>query len=1233
MPSHADAIEDVRLEAAVADTKRYEWASAAERYQEVLWDPSKYDIESLSRYTELLANCHFRAAFQSKRRESFRQKMELAKASYERVTSLYESTSSVGLAKMAKARALFADFWLSEESGGRRTLVEKCIELAQEAAASSKNQGNVKELAEAHLSLLEYYLESLHLLVDGRLLAERFKQAVQLGRDTVPEWESIDGGEKLVEALYLTLWMLTVLAQVLVEPREFEALLQETAELESKLSRVSEKIRTPLSKGLSKEISADIALTRSEDILKALALYEESLHEANITRDTLAVGRLLAFMGLVELWRSFGEEYEDRRRDALETGVKRGEGALQNLEVPFHTSFLAAACDAIANCRIDLATTVETEPERRREQLRKAVAVAQNALSFETHTWAWQRVAHSLSKATYFLAASEPDQGPKRKLLEDSLRVREETVRVTDSLSPNSWSAGVMRNYLALIKAEMAKLEKDPGARKKLLTAAVSDMSQCMDMCSKYGFAHDLANYAEWYGDVLFQLFLVSREPSVAEKAIKAYDDSVVQLTRSGLVGQLGPINWKVARVNDSLGDFRQAAEVFMRASEAYKEGAKRVPGLASAFEESAVYMRAWALIEEARVSHIEGEFLSASERYAKAANLLNDTKTWSHIGGLCTSRSVLERGEALSHEEKHRASIHALRAALKSFLETRRELEKRLATRPGSPEEPELKLSLKIAERRELYCEGRIELEEAREHDKKGEKALSAKKYRSASQSFRSLIEKVDSPQDRGELETLAQFCDAWAKMKEADLESSPELYAFAAESFLRVTNPITRGFRLLALANSSICRALEAGTRFRFTRDAQAYSTVKRHLEAAADYYSEAGFKKTEHWTRATKRLFDALVYLSDAEAEKDSQKRSDLYQLAERHLELAAKLYGEAGFPSKKEEATRYLKRARQEKELLLKTMNAIAEIPTATGSSVISPPFTGVQPLGLERFEEANVVGNLTVPEREVRVGSELAFEVEMANVGKNPATLIRVENVVPEGFEIERQKNPYRIEGNSIDMRGKRLEHLKMDELKLVLRPVQKGAFELKPRILFADDKGKYRAHELGPVPLIVTELGLRGWLFGQDKGKAAGEAATRESLPATTARLLPFQPVAPNVQFPEAFRFETERGRDVFHHLVKEFILDYMGRRLYVEKAGWRSLMEVVRETKAPRSALYGPRGQTGPALSELERRGLVETRIFPQERGRGGEITKVRVAYENEIVKRIVEQTVMQNN
>ena len=64
------------------------------------------------------------------------------------------------------------------------------------------------------------------------------------------------------------------------------------------------------------------------------------------------------------------------------------------------------------------------------------------------------------------------------------------------------------------------------------------------------------------------------------------------------------------------------------------------------------------------------------------------------------------------------------------------------------------------------------------------------------------------------------------------------------------------------------------------------------------------------------------------------------------------------------------------------------------------------------------------------------------------------------------------------------MKGRTLLPLKTQELKLVLQPVSKGVFELRPRVLYLDEAGKYKSHEPEPVSITVQELGIKGWLKG-----------------------------------------------------------------------------------------------------------------------------------------------------
>jgi hypothetical protein len=106
--------------------------------------------------------------------------------------------------------------------------------------------------------------------------------------------------------------------------------------------------------------------------------------------------------------------------------------------------------------------------------------------------------------------------------------------------------------------------------------------------------------------------------------------------------------------------------------------------------------------------------------------------------------------------------------------------------------------------------------------------------------------------------------------------------------------------------------------------------------------------------------------------------------------------------------------------------------------------------------------------------------------------------------------------------------------------------------------------------------------------------------------------------------------FESDKARLLFNILVKAFVEDYMVSRLIFEQAGWMTFSELAKSTGVPRATLYGERGNYGAMMNELLRRGLVETRVSTGQRGRGGEVLRVRIAYDREPVKRYVDRTVL---
>lgn len=116
------------------------------------------------------------------------------------------------------------------------------------------------------------------------------------------------------------------------------------------------------------------------------------------------------------------------------------------------------------------------------------------------------------------------------------------------------------------------------------------------------------------------------------------------------------------------------------------------------------------------------------------------------------------------------------------------------------------------------------------------------------------------------------------------------------------------------------------------------------------------------------------------------------------------------------------------------------------------------------------------------------------------------------------------------------------------------------------------------------------------------------------------------------VHTPLVFKFKTKAARLVFDHLVTAFIDDYMKQRLFVDEAGWRSRVQIAKNSHVSFRSVYGNGRQRGSAISELERRGLIEIRIFSGKRGRGGRITKARISYEKETMKRYVDAEVAKN-
>jgi hypothetical protein len=113
----------------------------------------------------------------------------------------------------------------------------------------------------------------------------------------------------------------------------------------------------------------------------------------------------------------------------------------------------------------------------------------------------------------------------------------------------------------------------------------------------------------------------------------------------------------------------------------------------------------------------------------------------------------------------------------------------------------------------------------------------------------------------------------------------------------------------------------------------------------------------------------------------------------------------------------------------------------------------------------------------------------------------------------------------------------------------------------------------------------------------------------------------------------EPVQLKSDTATRVFDSLLDSFIEDYMAKKYIAEKSGWRTLAEIASKTRISPSTLYGKHSTIGTSLDEPIRRGLIETRIFPGERGRGGEILRLRIAYDKEPIRELVHKKILQSS
>jgi len=1179
--------------------KKYDWVAAVGTYGKALMAAFKLShFPEAAKIYERIGFCYHRAAMQAKNLGEFKNRMLQAINAYSKAAELFEKVEDpekIAKTCHCKAIAAYVSSWLKPDFASRKKLLDECCKLEKEALKFYEGIGGRLSLGKTCNELSMYLVDRLNLEWDKQIREKTLKEALSYGEKAIAIFSGLVEEHDLARAYYTTSihYYNAALGLELRRKRKYE---QKALTYSKKAVELSEKIGDRFLFGVS-NIRLGSAINdfvgRPDSAVKCL---ENALQCGIHTRDNYSIGWASYSLAYVTFWKMVAEEDPKKIREESKKCRKYSEDAIHRFSLIFYDQEIAFSYSYDAENYSFLAMFAETSPEKKRILLEKSVEVARKGLEHARRsgsiraTWV---ILHPLSKSLFFLSTMETDADVKKRLLEESLRYREENIRAIEQAMPYYfWNQGVYHNYLALIQAELAEIEGDKEQKVRFLEEASKSAENCINLCLKYrtlsrGQYAALGRYYYYLGGILNQLYLITGTYELLGKLLGIFKGAAETYKKADMSSRAAEGYWQLAKVYNKLQNYAQSAESFEAAIKSYKAAAKKLPRLKDFYSDYATYMRAWGEIEHARHTHAKEEYGQAKEHYEKAASLHESSRLWRYLAPNYSAWAQLEHGEDLSRKEQGQEATKAFKEAAGLFSEAKQSLETEL-DKIQSAEEKDMAVELsKVSDLRREYCLGRITLEEAKILDKKGDHASSSKRYGLAAETFEKVAEAMEHEPDRKELRPIIYLCQAWQKMMMAEAKASSTMYGEAAELFKQAKeHALDKLTSLLALANSSFCKALEAGTRFEATRDMAKYSMAKKHMEAAANYYLKAGFKNGSDYAKATQRLFDAYIYMDKAETETEPRKKALYYQMAEKLLQVSAGSYMKAKHLAKSEEVRRLLGSLKEEQQLAM-SLTEVLHAPTIMSSttSFTIPTPTHEKAVGLERFEHANIQAHLTVPE-EVTIEEDLEIQLDLVNVAKNFGLLVRVDNLVPEGFKVTEAPPKYTLEAGSIDMGGKRFEPLKVETIRISARATKVGIFDLSPQVVYVDETGQFRT----------------------------------------------FRPEAARVRVPPTltFRFRTKASQSVFDYLTRAFVEDYMRQRLSLEKSGWRSRMQIVKDAKISKSSVYGARRRRGPAISELERRGLVETRVFPGERGRGGRINKTRIFYEKETVKRYVDKQIM---
>jgi tetratricopeptide (TPR) repeat protein/KaiC/GvpD/RAD55 family RecA-like ATPase len=1091
------SLPDENLESLITKAKelekKYEWLQAAELYQKsVEFASIEKDLLKAAELQKKFGFCFYKAAFQSHSNIEYRKRMQQATQAYQKEIELLEELNEENhkiRSNHANAMVFFTQSLIETDPSQKKHLLDKWWNLENQVLEAYEQIGDMYSVGKTCNNLIEnstLWHDRFTLVSSHSEFSAIYRECIALAEKAIAIFLKFDDDFELTRAYCFASMYYIISNWVFVDKEKLEQLNKKTQNHSNKALELAQQINNAWLIGWS-ALAVSFANSRMviPNPILEMEFCNKTIEYGRTTRDNLLIGTGIASKSWLILNRAWIEEDPNIQKEYVKKSLRLSRDAGKNYHIINSTPGICNSfhffCWALQNL-----AEYETNPRTKKAILERIMNIIEGERGrFQGWKFWYDRIAVTLSNVLWQLAVISDEIEEKRELLKKAQFVTKQSLKYLQKMSKATFTFFADHySKLAMIQKELANTETCQSEKINSLNEAnalIETSIEFMNRTPKLQFTtSSYLGFGQYYhqlATIQKHLFSITKDHESLQKALEAYKQASANFSTAELPTYMAESYWQLAQLLDQAGEFEEASKYYESTSQAYDLSSKKFPQLKNFYGEHSLYMQAWNQIEQAKYFHSIEDYETAQQHYEEAANLHKSTSSWSYLASNYFAWAYLEEAEGFSRKENIQQAASTFKKAYQEFSKAQESIQHKIAEITSADEKEIIQNLFKASEVRRKYCQARILMEEAKLLDTEGKYQQSSRNYRKAAQEISNFVDEVNQA-ERKELEYLAILCQAWEKMANAEETASAESYLEAAELFEEAKDYCyTSKASLWALGNSNFCRGLAAGANYQTSLDLGEHAKAKSFMKNASTHYKKAGFKAASEYVKATQRLFDAYLFMNQAESEADQEKRAKYYQMAENLLQIAAGSFMKAKQPEKTTQVQGILSNVREEKALAI-SLTRVMQAPTiaTSTSSFAAPTPTSEASVGLEKFEHANVQANLVTTLKEVKVGESFCLSVEFVNAGREPALLLRVEDFVPKDFVVVKKPEIYRIEESCLNMKGKQIAPLKLVEVKLTVQPSKKGQYQLNPLVRYLDERGQTKSLQLKTLEIKVKEV-------------------------------------------------------------------------------------------------------------------------------------------------------------